>query len=48
MRKQKFKCKKCGYEFVMEVLEDRERERDPHRGSPVHCPKCQNTDLHIL
>ena len=48
MRKQKFRCKKCGHEFVVEVLEDHERERDPHRGSPVRCPKCQNMDLYEL
>jgi len=48
MRKQKLRCKKCGYEFVAEVLDDRERKQDPYRGSPVRCPKCRSTDLYVF
>jgi len=40
MRKVRFVCTSCGYEFVTEILEPDERDRPDVRVRPVVCPKC--------
>jgi len=45
MKKRKFKCKRCGYEFEKEVFEPGEAEEKQASSSPVICPKCRSTDL---
>jgi rubredoxin len=43
MKKAKFKCKRCGYEFVKEIFEPGEAEEKRIPSSPIdnlRCPKC--------
>lgn len=44
----RFRCNNCGHKFEDEVLdqyEAREARRNNQRTSPIHCPKCNRTDL---
>jgi hypothetical protein len=44
----KFRYLNCGEKFEEDVLtadERRQYERERRRGSPVHCPACNRTDL---
>ena len=41
MRKAKFKCKRCGNKFVVEIFEPGEAEARGERTSPVCCPECR-------
>ena len=45
MVKRRFRCLNCGHNFEAEVLEDGEAEARRVYPSPVHCPKCNRTDL---
>lgn len=43
-----FRCQNCGEKFVTEVLTEEERidarlKNQPT--SPIHCPKCNRTDV---
>ena len=42
MRKQRFICKNCGREFVVEIVEPGEAEEKNLRTSPVRCPHCES------
>jgi len=41
MEKAKFKCKRCGNEFVVEIFEPGEAKEKRLPTSPIKCPKCQ-------
>ncbi|MDP3041496.1 MAG: hypothetical protein Q8N62_01995 [Candidatus Omnitrophota bacterium] len=43
MKKAKFKCKRCGNTFVVEIFEPGEAEATRKAGSPVCCPECRGT-----
>ena len=40
MKKAKFLCKRCPYEFVIEIFEPGEKEEKRLRGVRPSCPKC--------
>jgi len=40
MKKAKFLCRRCPYEFVIEIFEAGEAEEKRLRGVPPSCPKC--------
>lgn len=40
MKKAKFKCRRCGNEFVVEIFESGEAEEKRKPTSPVRCRKC--------
>lgn len=40
MKRAKFKCKKCGNTFAIEVFEPGEAEATRKPASPVRCPEC--------
>ena len=45
MKKVRFRCKICGEEFEVKVIE-RDEANDPNiPSSPVRCPKCSNTQI---
>ncbi len=41
MKKAKFRCKKCGNEFVVEIFEPGEAQATRKPSAPVRCPKCR-------
>lgn len=44
----RFHCLNCGHEFDNEVLTEDEKleyRRGLRRGGPVHCPRCNRTDV---
>ena len=41
MKKAKFKCKRCGNVFVVEIFEPGEAEEKRRSTSPVYCPECR-------
>lgn len=41
MKKAKFKCKRCGNEFVVEIFEPGEADAKRIPTSPIRCPKCR-------
>ena len=44
----RFRCNNCGHRFEVEVLDEYERREARRRDqptSPVHCPKCNRTDI---
>jgi len=48
MKKQKFHCLNCGFDFVLDLYEKKEAEEVHHKGISTgkpHCPKCNRTDL---
>ena len=42
---RKFRCRNCGERFDKEVFEKGEAERKQLPSGPVHCPKCNRTDV---
>lgn len=43
-----FRCLNCGQRFETQILERGEKqdyERENRPTSPVHCPKCNRTDV---
>lgn len=38
-------CRKCGYKFEAEVLEEGEAKEKKIRPVPVQCPRCHGTDI---
>jgi predicted Zn-ribbon and HTH transcriptional regulator len=45
MKNQRLICKKCGYHFQAEVLEEGEAEEKRIRPAPIRCPKCGSQDI---
>lgn len=45
MKKQGFKCKRCGEKFVKEILELGEAKEKRLVTSPVRCPNCRSEDI---
>ena len=45
MRKQRYRCKKCGCEFEEKVFERGEAEEKGIPAGPVRCPRCKNTSV---
>lgn len=46
--RKKYRCNNCGERFEVDVLskeEEREYDRQNRPYSPVHCPKCNRTDI---
>jgi len=41
MKKAKFKCKRCGKTFVIEIFEPGEAEATKKPASSVCCPECR-------
>ena len=42
---KRYQCLNCGHRFEAEVFEKGEAEAKRARTQPVHCPKCNRTDL---
>lgn len=42
---KKYHCHNCGHDFKAEVFEKGEAERKLVHTQPVHCPKCNRTDV---
>lgn len=42
---KKYQCRNCGHRFEAEVFEEGEAELKKAATQPVHCPKCNRTDL---
>lgn len=40
MKKAKFKCRRCGNTFTVEIFEPGEAEAMRKPAAPVHCPEC--------
>lgn len=44
----RYRCKNCGKRFETHILEPHEKEDYRRKGiptGPVHCPRCNRTDL---
>ena len=45
MIKQRFRCRRCGRKFDIEVFEPGEAESKGLPSGPVRCPECKSTDI---
>lgn len=45
MKKQKYVCKDCGCEFIIEIFEQGEAEEKRLPTSPVRCKRCSSGNL---
>ncbi len=45
MVKKPFRCLSCGHKFEAEVFERGEAEAKRQPSGPVHCPRCNPTDV---
>lgn len=45
MKTERFQCLNCGHKFEEEVFEKGEAEAKKVRAYPIHCPKCNRTDV---
>lgn len=45
MIKKRFRCLNCGQHFEADVLEKGEAEAKQIPSGPVHCPRCNRTDV---
>ena len=45
MLTKRFRCLNCGNRFEVEVVEKDEAEARRLLVKPVHCPKCNRTDV---
>ena len=42
---KRFQCLNCGFEFKAEIFEEGEADAKRLPSGPVHCPRCNRTDV---